>query len=345
MLFRLLRQFPFKEHVDFAVWLAALLTAIGAPVIAGPVPGFPFVANKAGSGKGLLIDLIGIIAWGINIPTRSYPFDQAEMAKVKLSLGLAGIAMVHFDNLPEGGFYGAGELGFGRLTSCEVAGRILGCPKIADRCRCVQFGRSLEITSAPIAMRIVGGYLPGSTRRLNRRTRRRPGDLGSQAVCPRAPGRVIGCCSHHLAGSCHSGPSGGLEGGAWFVEQWDRIVRGAVWFVTGKDCLITQRAARDDSPDRLEKVALLQGWSELPNGQKSGYTVKEAIELVKDNPAKYETLDAVFTSITTKDGKTIDAVAIGRKFRGMKDQNHGGWILELVDTAHGGVCRWKVKKA
>jgi hypothetical protein len=103
-LFQLVYQFPFKNGFDFSVWLAALLTAIQRPVIPGPVPGCAFTANKAGSGKGLLIDLVGIIAWGNATPTRSYPMDAAECAKVKLSLALAGVGSVHFDNLPEGGF-------------------------------------------------------------------------------------------------------------------------------------------------------------------------------------------------------------------------------------------------
>ncbi len=75
-----------------------------------------------------MIDLAGIIAFNNSIPTRSYPMDPAECAKVKLSLALAGIGAVHFDNLPEGGFYGSGELD-SALTSTDVSGRILGASK------------------------------------------------------------------------------------------------------------------------------------------------------------------------------------------------------------------------
>ncbi len=75
-LYELVYRFPFKDGFDFSVWLAALLTAVQRAVIAGPVPGFAFTANKAGSSKGLLIDLVGMVAWGNNIPTRSYPMDQ-----------------------------------------------------------------------------------------------------------------------------------------------------------------------------------------------------------------------------------------------------------------------------
>ena len=125
-LFNLVNDFPFASAgVDCSVWLAGLLTAIQRPAIAGPVPGFVFNGNKAGTGKGLLVDVIGLIVWGLAIPTRSYPVDPIEAGKIKLSLALSGIAAVHFDNLPEGGFYGSSELD-SALTSSMVEGRILG---------------------------------------------------------------------------------------------------------------------------------------------------------------------------------------------------------------------------
>ena len=121
----LLRQFPFATGFDWSVWLAGLLTAIQRPRIAGPVPGFVFNGNKAGIGKGLLIDAIGVLAWGHCIPTRTYPTDPVEAGKVKLSLALSAVSAVHFDNLPEGGFFGNSELD-SALTSTQVGGRILG---------------------------------------------------------------------------------------------------------------------------------------------------------------------------------------------------------------------------
>ena len=82
-LYHLVRQFPFASDSDRAVWLAALLTAVQRPTIAGPVPGFAFNGNKAGIGKGLLIDTLGVLAWGHCIPTRTYPADPVEAGKVE----------------------------------------------------------------------------------------------------------------------------------------------------------------------------------------------------------------------------------------------------------------------
>src|SRR5262249_11800566 len=102
----LVRQFPFASDADKAVWLSALLTAIGRPAIDGPVPGIAVIGNKAGTGKGLLINTIGLIALGRKVPTTGYPFSTEEAAKVKVALALDGTPLIHLDNVPEG-------LGFG----------------------------------------------------------------------------------------------------------------------------------------------------------------------------------------------------------------------------------------
>ncbi len=344
-LFELVYQFPFRDGFDFSVWLAALLTAIQRPVIAGPVPGFAFTANKAGSGKGLLIDLVGLLAWGNNIPTRSYPMDPVECAKVKLSLALAGIGSVHFDNLPEGGFYGSGELD-SCLTSTEVSGRILGASKESGSVPL----RPVWLLSGNNVSPYKDAYRRWVPCRLNtplesphERDDLEVTDLRQYAREHRS--ELLADALTILRAHAQAGRSVGWKAALGSFEEWDRIVRGAVWFATQNDCLVTQRQARDDAPDRLEKVALLTGWSELPVGQKSGYTIKEAVDEVKDKPGVYETLAAAFGAITTKDGKTIDTAAIGRKFRGLKDQNQGGWILESAGTSDGGVIRWRVRKA
>ena len=64
LLLALVEQFPFDGEENKAVWLAALLTVIARPAISKAVPGTAFTANKAGTGKGKVIDCIGIIATG-----------------------------------------------------------------------------------------------------------------------------------------------------------------------------------------------------------------------------------------------------------------------------------------
>jgi hypothetical protein len=126
LLAELVDQFPFETEHDRDVWLADVFTGIQRPVISGPTPGFAYSGNAAGVGKGLLIDLAGIIVHGCPTGTSTYPIDPKEAEKVKLAL--AAVPSVHFDNLPEGGFYGGGVVD-SMLTSTVVSGRILGLSK------------------------------------------------------------------------------------------------------------------------------------------------------------------------------------------------------------------------
>jgi hypothetical protein len=62
-------------------------------------------------------------------------------------------------------------------------------------------------------------------------------------------------------------------------EDWDRVVRGATWFATGRDPLTTQRRAEEVAPDRRKQLTLLEGWHGLPDGGDGGrgVTASEAM--------------------------------------------------------------------
>jgi hypothetical protein len=338
-LYALVCQFPFASGYDYATWLAGLLTAIQRPTIAGAVPGIAVIGNRAGVGKGLLIDLVGALVWGHPIPTRSYPIDQVEAAKVKLSIALSGIGAVHFDNLIEGGYYGGGELD-SALTSTEVSGRILG--------------QSRE--SGPVPLRpcwwLSGNNISPATDSYRRwlvcnlatplespheRTDLRQTNLKAWAIEHRAEPLQHALTilrAHALAGR----PTGDW-GPLGSYEEWDRTVRGAVWMATGNDCLTTQRQAAQEMPGRAEKLALLEGWSELPGGTENGLTVDEAMALVDSQPTMYPMLHSAFMRMA-RDGKTPTIRQIGNKIRAMCGQNIGGHkFAKCGEKAHYAIWR------
>jgi len=128
-LFELIRQFPFASDADRAVWLSGFLTPIARPAIEGPVPGHAVIGNKAGTGKGLLLDLISLGATGRVAPTSNYPADPVEAGKVKVALALSPRVLVHFDNLDEGSMYGNSGID-SAITSSLVNDRVLGSSKM-----------------------------------------------------------------------------------------------------------------------------------------------------------------------------------------------------------------------
>jgi hypothetical protein len=256
-------------------------------------------------------------------------------------LALAGVQCVHFDNLPEGSFYGGGELD-SALTSMEVSGRILGLSKDSGAVplRPVWFLSGNNIAPYKDAYR---RWLPCrletpfespherddlEIKDLRKHVRdNRPQLLADALIILRA---------HALAGRPvdWKAPLGSFE-------EWDAIVRGAVWFATGNDCLETQRTASTEAPERIEKMALLDGWQELPDGTTKGHTVKEAVELVRDGPAIYSKLSDAFSNFPGKNGQP-DGKAIGLRLRGMRGQIFSGMKLERGEDARGGLTRWRV---
>jgi hypothetical protein len=341
-LYGLVRNFPFATGDDWTVWLAGLLTAIQRPAVAGPVPGFVFNGNKAGTGKGLLVDAIGLIVWSLGVPTRSYPVDPLEAAKVKLSLALSGLMAVHFDNLPEGGFYGNSELD-SALTSIIVEGRILGRSQESGPVplRPCWFLTGNNISPAKDAFR---RWLPSNLRTELENPHERS-DVGETNLrqhirehrAELLHDALVILRAHAIAGSpaCGTAPLGSFE-------EWDAMVRGAVWYATGNDCLSTQRKAAMESPDRLQKLALLEGWSQLPDGQGAGLTVAEALKAVEETPVVYAMLHGALMAMS-KDSKLPGSKPVGNKIRSIQDQNIGGWRFEKT-TEKDHSTLWRVRE-
>jgi hypothetical protein len=358
-LLALVSQFPFATDDDKAVWLAALLTAIQRPMIAGPCPGFAFNGNQAGVGKGLLIDVIGLIAWGFVVPTRGYPIDKDEADKVKLALALAAVPAVHFDNLPNGGVYGSSPLD-SALTSTVTSGRILGASKdsgpVPLRPEWMLSGNNLS--AAEDAFR---RWLPCNLQtKLESPHERNDITIANlrQHVADSRAEFVRDCLiilhAHARVGRPRATPT---PENPWAplgsFEEWDRIVRTAVWFATQRDCLATQRTATKDSSARLDKLALLEGWSQLPGGDSNGVgvSVEDALEMstppkpdkpsMPALPSCYPTLWAAFTRLS-RDGKGVTQQQVRYLIRGMKNRNIGGMKFEKAGENRDHATLWRV---
>jgi hypothetical protein len=343
---KLVSQFPFESEDDYAVWLAYLLNLIQRPVITGATPGFAFNGNKAGTGKGLLIDVGAIIAYGHCVPTAIYPSDKDEARKTKLALGLAGVAVVHFDNLDEGGFYGGGVVD-SMLTSTVVNDRILGLSRdsgpVPLRPTWTLSGNNISPTKDSPRRWLVSNLIT-TLESPHRREDIEKTELRSYAADHRAELirlALIILKAHALAGRPTNkwAPLGTYEG-------WDPIVRGAVWYATGKDCTATQQAAEQNSTEHINKVAFLQGLKEVdPHG--SGRTAQdiftaaeERVFTKKDGLTHlYPTLASALKSMY---GTTLDFSKITCLLRSLKNDPRGGLKLEQVGTVRGGGHLWTV---
>ncbi len=123
MLLEVVKDFPFEAEEHRAVWLAAVLTAVGREAFEGNAPLILADASTPGSGKTLLMDTVATIATGRPAAKTAWSWSTPEQTKTVTTLLLEGAPIVLFDNLT--GRFGGGILDL-LLTAEEWRGRILG---------------------------------------------------------------------------------------------------------------------------------------------------------------------------------------------------------------------------
>jgi len=116
-------DFPFVKPWHRSACLAAVMTAIARHSIDGVCPLFLFNGNSPGVGKGILCNIVSILAAGKNAEVTQYDKDKTELRKKFTSFAIAGESIVVLDNIED-------KLGGGVLdsliTSERLTDRILG---------------------------------------------------------------------------------------------------------------------------------------------------------------------------------------------------------------------------
>lgn len=118
-----MRQFPLVDDASFANALAAMLTPILRPMIAGPVPMGLFDKPQAGTGASLLAEVVATIATGRASAMMPAPRSDEAWRKRITSLLLRGATIAVVDNVE--GRLSAPSLG-ALLTAITWQDRILG---------------------------------------------------------------------------------------------------------------------------------------------------------------------------------------------------------------------------
>lgn len=324
------REFPFASEADRAVVLAGILTVIARPAIDGNVPGIAVNSNKRGTGKGKLINGMTIPGTGRECPTSAYPYSNEEAVKVKTSIALAGKVAIHFDNLNEGSSYGSSALD-SALTTPVSDDRLLGtneAPPLVVRAAWFISGNNISPGKDADRRWLVCNFLT-TEEHPEQRVCDRPdleGDMKRDRAALVHDALVI-LKAHALAGR----PAPKWPGFGSF-EDWSSIVRAAVWFATDRDCLETQRQAADTSDDRMNKIALLEGIHELPDGRAGdrGVTAQEMCALAEPfdgKPSRFITLRNALTAYGYR-GKPVEPRQLGAILKGLLNTPIGGYKLK-----------------
>lgn len=171
----LFEDFPFDGASSLANAVGLLITAVARPLIAGLVPLFLITAPQRGSGKTLIVKLIGLIATGRLSAAMAWPRLEEEVEKRVLAKLRTGDPMLLIDNLHTGGALKSPALD-ALLTTDMWEGRVLGRSemlKVPNRLVIAATGNNLEI-GGDLARRCVPIRLDAKTARPELRQFHRP---------------------------------------------------------------------------------------------------------------------------------------------------------------------------
>jgi hypothetical protein len=350
----LVQDFPFAGPEHQAAWLAALLTPFARSAIAGPCPAFVLDANVARVGKSLLVDLCAIAATGREVARTGWPERDEELKKTLTSVLLAGDRLVLFDNIADTPFGGSAIDAV--LTASTWKDRLLGkndmTPELPVRTVFFASGNNVSI-KGDTANRVVLCRLDSMEEHPEERQGFKYARLVEHAKEIRP--QLVTAALTILRAYLLSNQQPQLSAFGSF-EEWNDLVRGAVYWVTGHDPLATssRKAIRAANARESCLTGWLDGWPEFPDALQ-GVRAGEARRLLDENyqaatslfaghkePLKYLTLRNAMAELGDSPQKPLSAKAIGEYLRWARGKRRNGkYFAALDDTTHG--VKWVVR--
>lgn len=327
-------DFQFESDEHRAAWLAGLLTPMARFAYQGPSPLFLIDANVRGAGKGLLVQTIGRIVLGREMPASSYAHDSDEMRKRITAIAIAGDRMIMLDNLL--GQFGNDALDRA-LTTTRWKDRILGKSQEVDLPLIPVWyatGNNVSV-AADTARRIIHIRLDVLDEHPEQRTGFRHPDLLAWIGTNR--GRLLSAGLTILSAYCRAGrPDQGLAPYGSF-EGWSDLVRQAVvWLDMPDPCLTRVKLA--ESADTTTSVLnqLLAAWKQYDPMAK-GIVVSEMLghlyppqaHLIPKDEAGVTMRAALDNLVGCPSGKTPTSRQVGNKLRRFRRRVVGGVYLDF----------------
>lgn len=263
--------FPFSSEADRAAYLSGAMTAVLRPVLP-TAPMLRVSAHSAGSGKGLLCDGLSILQTGKCANATSFTPDENEMRKRMLSLLREGSPNVLFDNVSEYETFKSDTI-CSVLTQEVWGDRILGVSQSArypTKAFVMCNGNNLRV-SGDMLRRVMSCEIDPAVE--NPEDRKFSRNFLAYTKENRAALHNA-CLTTSKAYLNAGGPELGLCGAGSF-DVWDKLVRQALFWVSGVDCLETARALKKHDGERETLRNLLEAWHEHYGVE--GSTIADAI--------------------------------------------------------------------
>jgi putative DNA primase/helicase len=330
-------DFPFVTCSDKAVVLAAILTVLARPAIAGPCPMFAFRATAPGSGKSLLADIVALITTGRPAARMSPPRDSEESRKRILAIALEGSPIVLIDNV-EGSI--GSETMAAALTSESWTDRVLGISKnvtVPLRAVWICTGNNVGFRG-DLGRRVLVSDLDPGVENPEDRTGFMFEDLKDHVLRNRA--RYAHAALSILRGYVAAGRPrhGKPEKGSY--ELWDRLIRGAVVWAAKEDPIATtERVRREADLDVQALRQALFAWHAVFGSAPT--TTAMAAEKARTD----DDLRAGLLAMGGGDGDRIDTRKLGGAISKRAGRVVGGLRFIRIHENRNGLVLWSVQSA
>lgn len=330
-LLEVVADFPFAGAIYKAAWLAGLLTPLARFAYTGPATLFLVDANIRAAGKGLLLDIIALIATGERFTIATYTNDEDELRKRITSIVVGGDRLVLFDNLD--GKFGNGVLD-AALTGTSWRDRMLGFNRMVEAPMYMTWfatGNNV-IIGADTARRICHIRLESEEERPEDRRGFRHLDLRGYVREHRAE-LLADALTILRAHAVARRPNQGLPPWGSF-EGWSDVVRNAVVWVELPDPGNTRIVLQEQADLPANAMALLLQCLRDIDPERCGRTAAQLIDVAKEGNA--ELRDAI-ESLAGR----LDARLLGNRLRTYRRRIFAGLYLDRAGSAQR-ATRWAV---
>ena len=324
-----LQDFLHKDSADTVNAIALMLTPLVRPAITGCIPIALINARQAGIGKGLLANVVSIIATGERARIQVMSASEQEIDKRITSFLRDGTPIIVFDNLDR--VLRSATLA-AVVTSDTYKGRLLGkseMPNLLQRATWIVIGNNIQL-GGDIPRRTYLIDMVAVTSRPQERTGFKHENLLGYVEEHR--GEIVAALltlarAWFAAGQpppTHCPPFGSFE-------EWRRIIAGILEFGGWGELLQNQHIIYDDAD--VEGQQWIDFLSELRDEfGDNPFTVKQILELVQTRSELREVLpDELEATLNSR--KSVSRV-FGNTFRTIKGKRFGNRNLRLVDTGN-----------
>ena len=343
-------DFPFATEAAKYVAIAALLTIIARPAIAGCVPAFVFDAPTPGTGKTLCADALCTIATGRTSPRGTFPTDPSELEKILSSHALQATSVVGFDNLSTG--FGGASLDKCLTAIADVDFRILGkteSPRLPWTAVVLASGNNVPIVG-DTARRVLIASLASDMEKPEDREGFKHPELLTWIGSER-PRLVVAALTILRAYVVAGRPNVGVK--TWgSYEPFTKVVASAIVFAGGANVL-NARCNADTVGDGGRSLgrSILEGFTQMDPGAK-GRTARNAVDMLypyypdgkRPPPDGLDYLrEAIEVLTCTPSGKIPDANKLGIQLGKLQKRVIDGKRLIGFTDKHKKVTVWVVE--